>query len=482
MCHLKRIAGIVAVVTVAMMFRTAAATEQRPNILLIITDQQRYDMLSCAGNPWVKTPNLDRLAAAGTRFELAFCTFPLCSPSRFSMFSGVMPSRIHQESNAVVPVPAAVLDNSMGKLLGRAGYETVYGGKIHLPCPNRPQSAGYGFERNLTADMRDELAKQCAAYLGEKHERPFLLVASFNNPHDICSMSSRDYTQSSQTSTQRSPKEDPEILACLERALRRPVGVSDETFFKQLCPPLPANYAESPELAAIMSPPRGKLAFEHTQWTDRDWQLHRWAYARLTEQVDAQIGVVLDALRKAGLEKNTLVVSVSDHGEMDAAHHLGHKQFLYEEAIRVPLILAWPDHIRNNTVDREHLVSTGLDLIPTLCDFAGVPVPDDLTGRSLKPLAEGQPVDSWRRGLVIENANGVAYRNARSKYVVFHEKNSPLKEAVIDLSADPGEMHNAASNSDGAQRIEAGHADIVHWYQAHGETLDARYRVAAPRP
>jgi len=369
-----------------------------------------------------------------------------------------------------------VLDNSMGKLLGRAGYETVYGGKIHLPCPNRPQSVGYGFQRNLTTDSRDELAKQCAAYLGEKHERPFLLVASFNNPHDICSMGIRDYAKVAPPRKKGPAHEDPQALVCLDTALKRPAGVADEEFFGKLCPPMPTNHEESPGLADVMGFKGGMIDFEQTKWTDRDWQRHRWAYARLTEQVDAQIGVVLDALRKAGLEKNTLVVSVSDHGEMDASHRLGHKQFLYDEAIRVPLILSWPEHIRNNAVDREHLVSTGLDLIPTLCDFARVPAPADLTGRSLKPLAEGRPVSSWRRGLVIENANGVAYRDTRSKYVVFHQKNGPLKEALIDLSADPGEMHNAALDPDGPKRLEAGRAQLVHWYQAHGETLDARYR------
>ncbi len=458
------------------------ATAGKPNVLLIITDQQRFDMLSCAGNPWVKTPNLDRLAAAGTRFDLAFCAFPLCSPSRFSMFSGVMPSRIHQQSNDVVPVPAAILNNSMGSVFGRAGYETVYAGKAHLPCPNRPQSAGYGFQRNLTDDSRDELAKQCAAYLGGKHERPFLLVASFINPHDICSMGIRDYAKVAPPRKKGPAREDSAALVCLDAALKRPAGVSDDEFFKKLCPPMPANHEESPGLADVMGFKGGMIVFEQTKWTERDWQLHRWAYARLTEQVDAQIGVVLDALRKAGLEKNTLIVSVSDHGEMDASHRLGHKQFLYDEAIRVPLILSWPEHIRNNAVDREHLVSTGMDLIPTLCDFAGVPVPSDLTGRSLKPLAEGQPVKSWRRGLVIENPNGVAYRNLRSKYVVFRQKNGPLKEAVIDLSADPGEMHNAASSPDGAKRLEAGRAELLHWYEAHGEPLDACYRVATTNP
>jgi arylsulfatase A-like enzyme len=473
---MKRLQQILVAAAAATTLHMAQATEQRPNILLIITDQQRFDMLGCAGNRWVKTPHLDRLAATGTRFERAFCAFPLCSPSRFSMFSGVMPSRIHQENNNVVPVPQSVLDHAMGSVLGRAGYETVYGGKIHLPCPNRPQSAGYGFQRNLTTDSRDELAAKCAAFLAEKHERPFLLVASFNNPHDICSMGIRDFAKASPP--KKPAHEDPQALVCLYAALQRPAGVSDGEFFGKLCPPMPSNQEESAGLADVMGFKGGMIVFEQTQWSERDWQLHRWAYARLTEQVDAQIGVVLDALRGAGLEKTTLVVEVSDHGEMDGSHRLGHKQFLYDEAIRVPLIVSWPGQTQAGAVDREHLVSTGLDLIPTLCDFAGVPVPPELKGRSVKPLAEGRPVRDWRQGLVIENPNGVAYRTAHSKYVVSHQKNSPLKEAVLDLDQCPGETHNAATDPEGFQRLAEGRAQLLEWYREHGEILNPRCNSA----
>ena len=455
------------------------AAPRRPNVLLIITDQQRFDMLSCAGNPWVKTPNLDRLAASGTRFDRAYCTFPLCSPSRFSMFTGVMPSRIGQENNDVVPVPPEVLRNAMGFVLGHAGYETVYAGKTHLPCRERVQSIGYGFQRNLTPDPRDATATECAAFLREPHERPFLLVASLINPHDICSMGMRAFAQHKPPDPKKKPAkgDDTKALACLDRALERPAGVSDDEFFAKLCPPMPANAAESPDLAPVMGFKGGMIDFEQTQWTDHDWQLHRWAYARLTEQVDAQIGMVLDALRQSGLENDTLVVATSDHGEMDGSHRLGHKQFLYEEALRVPLIVSWPGHTRAGAVDREHLVSNGLDLIPTLCDFAGIPAPSELKGRSVKPLTEGQSVAQWRSSLVFENRFGRAYRALDWKYVVFHGKDDQIKEAVVDLAADPGELHNTAKDGDGRRRLESGRDRLQSWYREQGESLDRRYRA-----
>jgi arylsulfatase A-like enzyme len=102
-----------------------------PNIVLILTDQQHAGMLSCAGNPWVKTPNMDRIAAGGARFERAYCSNPVCVPSRFSMFTGVMPSVIGMEDNSEIenPVPADILFHAMGNIFRRAGYVTAYAGK-----------------------------------------------------------------------------------------------------------------------------------------------------------------------------------------------------------------------------------------------------------------------------------------------------------------------------------------------------------------
>ena len=169
--------------------RPANAADRRPNVLLIITDQQRADMLSCAGNPYVKTPALDRLAASGVRFERAYCANPVCLPSRFSMMTGVLPSRIGMEKNndgGVRDATPEILRHALGNVFRDAGYKTVYGGKIHLPAAN-VQMHSYGFRRS-TRDEREELARDCVDFLRQKHSRPFLLVASFINPHDICYM------------------------------------------------------------------------------------------------------------------------------------------------------------------------------------------------------------------------------------------------------------------------------------------------------
>jgi len=179
-------------------------------------------------------------------------------------------------------------------------------------------------------------------------------------------------------------------------------------------------------------------------WTERDWRLHRWAYCRLSERVDAQIGRVLRALGENGLEKDTVVVFTSDHGDMDAAHRIEHKTTFYEEAARIPLILRYPGRARAGLVDREHLVSNGIDLIPTLCDYAGVVPPDDLKGRSLRPLTEGRKVGPWRESLLVENEIGFMVHTGRYKYRRYDTGDH--REMLNDLQVDPGEMKNFASD------------------------------------
>ena len=119
---------------------------ERPNIVLIITDQQHAKMMSCAGNPHLKTPAMDRLAAQGVRFERAYCGNPVCVPSRFSMMTGVLPSRIGMEKNGQAAVSEQILAHAMGNIFREQGYETAYGGKVHLPGDRSKGIAAYGFD------------------------------------------------------------------------------------------------------------------------------------------------------------------------------------------------------------------------------------------------------------------------------------------------------------------------------------------------
>jgi arylsulfatase A-like enzyme len=439
------------------------AARGKPNILFIMTDQQHAGMLSCAGNKYLKTPALDSLAATGMRFERAYCANPVCMPSRFSMMSGVMPSRIGMETNrGGGKVPQEVVDNCMGNVLRKAGYQTVYGGKLHTPM----SLESIGFESLADAhDSGPGLAAACAKFLRQPHDRPFLMVASFINPHDICFMAIDAFDQRDRESIKYRP-------TALTEALELPAGMSREEFFVRHCPPLPANYElQEGEPAAVLGPDnRSFRTYARTHWTDEQWRLHRWAYARLTERVDAEIGQVLAALREMGLEEKTLVVFTSDHGDMDASHRLEHKSVLYEESTRVPMLVSWKGVTRPGGMDRTHLVSTGLDLIPTMCDFAGVSAPAGLKGHSVRGLAEGREPVSWRDTLVVESGGARMLRSARYKYVVYRNR----EEQLIDLEADPGKMRNLAGDSKSEPVLVEHRRLLRKWYQENGETWSPR--------
>lgn len=440
-------------------------TAAQPNILLIITDQQYAGMLSCAGNPYVKTPAMDSLAAAGARFELAYCAAPVCVPSRFSMLTGVLPSRIEMETNEDMKtckknVSPEILADSMGQIFSKAGYETVYGGKQHVPMTI--EATGF---RDVEKNAGMKLAETSAEFLRQPHDKPFLLVASFINPHDICLMALSDEKTPGNI---KGPKP-------LIEALKLPLGMTPEYFFSSVCPPLPANYAIPPgEPEAILAADKRSFrTHARNNWNDEQWRMHRWAYAKLTEVVDSEIGMVLAALRETGLDKNTLVVFVSDHGDMDASHRLEHKSVFYEESSRVPLIVSWKGVTMPGLVDKKHLVSTGLDLIPTLCDFAGIPVPPELKGRSVRPLAEGRTSPTWPKTLVAENGDSRMLRSARYKYIVY--ASGANREMLTDMVKDPGEMKNLALQPEFAPVLKEHRQLLKEWYRQNGETLDPKY-------
>jgi choline-sulfatase len=455
----------------------ASTLPKRPNILVILTDQQSAGMMSCAGNLHLKTPAMDSLARNGARFELAYCANPVCSPSRVAMTLGVMPSRIGMEANEdskKANVSESILRHSLGNVLRAGGYHTAYGGKVHLPVP----LTAIGFE-SITRDERVRLADECAAFLSQKHEKPFLLVASFINPHDICYMAIESYARAQGKAPPElaDVKKLPASRKALAEAMKLPPDVSREEFFRKLCPPLPANF-EVPRCepaAALGVDPRAFRLFARRHWSVEQWRLHRWAYCRLTERVDGEMATVLRALRETGLEDNTLVVFTSDHGDMDSAHRLEHKSILYEEATRVPLIVSFKGVTRQGLVDRQHLVSTGLDLIPTLCDYARIACPVGLNGRSVRSLSEAKPVSDWRQDLVVESNHSRMLRTVHFKYTVYDS--GQRREVLIDLAKDPGEMQNLAEDPAYREVLQEHRRLLRQWYSLNGEQLDAKYVV-----
>jgi len=449
----------------------AGAPAPRPNILYIFTDQQYAEMMSCAGNPYLKTPAMDSLARTGARFTRAYAANPVCVPARVGMMTGVMPSRIGMEQNEDMPqakanVSETLLAHSLGRVFRDAGYETAYGGKVHLPMT----LDAIGFDC-ISKDERAGLADACAAFLRRKHEKPFLLVASFINPHDICYMAPRAYAQGIKAGKRADP-------ATPGGGPKLPAGPAGEAPPPDQCPPVPDNFevpAGEPEGVKEVDP-RAFRFYVRDRWTKDDWRLHRWTYCRLTEKVDGEITVVLAALREAGLEEKTVVVLSSDHGDMDGSHRLEHKSVLYEESERVPFIVSLKGVTRPGLVDREHLVSTGLDLIPTLCDFAGIAPPKELAGRSVRPLAEGGTAASWRDSLVVEGHHCRALHTTRFKYTVFDT--GEHREMLVDLEKDPGEMKNLASDPAYRDTLLDCRRRLQQWYRDNGEALAPGYVIA----
>ncbi|UCG46356.1 MAG: sulfatase-like hydrolase/transferase [Phycisphaerales bacterium] len=431
----------------------ASSIAKRPNILLIITDQQSASMLSCAGNRWLKTPAMDSVMKRGMRFERAYATNPVCIPSRFSLMTGHYPSAVRIRKNRNSNLAARFLPTTLGRVFKGAGYDTVYGGKVHLPSPMR-RVTDCGF-RLLTSDERDILADECVRFLLSTQVRPFFLVASFINPHDICYQAIRacDGRRKMNSRAIRA-------IEVMREAEKTPRSVSEDEFYAKHCPPLPDNHEPTePEPKAITEfidrDPVKRYVREN--WTGRDWRLHRWTYARLTERVDDQIGRVLGAVRKAGLEDNTVVIITSDHGEMDGAHRIEQKSLAYEQSANVPLLVQYPPLTEPGLVDREHVVSNGLDIFPTLCDIAGIAGPPDLPGRSFKALLGSARKAPWREYLMIETEPAYALTDGRFKYTLFDFAGP--EEMLCDLKRDPGEMKNLVAdphNGGTLSRMRAG--------------------------
>ncbi|TWT81332.1 Arylsulfatase [Planctomycetes bacterium CA13] len=447
----------------AVSLASSAADEQPPNILLIITDQQHADMMSCTGNKFLNTPAMDSLARDGIRFANAYVANPVCVPSRISMATGVMAGRLGVLNNGdKASVPLEVDNSSLGKMVKRAGYDTFYGGKVHMCSELEPLNAGYD---EYFKDQREALPGACIDFIERKRDRPFFAVASFINPHDIC-FAYRAYKGKSQKGKQS-----------VEHLYQQASAMSPEQL-----PPLPDNFRIpdlEPDAIDLYSKanavtPAGTMRKVYDQ---RQWQIYRWIYCRLTEQVDRHIGRILDAIKRNGLDQNTLIIFTSDHGDMDACHRLASKGRFYEQSVRVPLLMRYKGRITHR-VDT-NLVSSGLDLLPTVCDYAGLEAPKGLLGKSLRPLAESDHVDHWRDYIVTENHTGRMIRTVDFKYCVYRD--GGLRESLVDMRNDPGEMDNLATAPRHASTLRQHRRFLEQWIQASDDKDAETFAITAQR-
>ncbi len=397
----------------------------KPNIILIMTDQQWAGAMSCAGNTDLNTPNMDRLAARGVRFENAYCSMPLSGPSRASMFTGYMPSRTGMDVNEK-PLPDSLRCNTLGQIVSDAGYDCAYAGKWHVNTISIPDGE-FGF-KNIKDNGDPGVAEACVEYLknqtgksaGTKDAKPFFLVASFVNPHNIC-----EYARGQKTPF----------------AVIPPATVKD-------CPNLPQNFERSPYDAKILQyeQSRDYSLYPTTDYSPDDWRLYRNAYYRLVEAVDAEIGKIVDEIDNQNLWKNTVVIFTSDHGDGAGAHRWNQKTALYEEVANVPLIVCLPNK-KNAGETTRSLVNNGIDLMPSICEWTGAELPQGRRGRSFAEAAEQK--DEGPEHIITETnfkqTSGTAgwmVRTSKYKYVLYDK--GLYREQLFDMESDRSEMVNLA--------------------------------------
>lgn len=417
----------------------AARRSRKPkpkNILLFITDQQHIDTIAAGGCRHVQTPALDQLKTRSVSFTQSYSANPLCSPARSSIFTGRTSSEAGVHVNGR-PIRSGI--PNLGQCFSEhTDYETFYAGKWHLPRTYTSDIPGFkvintgigGFGYLCDTVM----SRACEGFLRNRSKRkPFFLVASFMQPHDICEW------------------------------LRLNMDNPGELRYPQLAgelPELPDNFEyDKNEPEAIRQRRLGNEPFKGN-WNKEQWRYYRWSYFRHIEYVDAEIGRVLQALEDFGHAKDTLVVFTSDHGEGMAHHQMVRKSSFYDEAARVLLLFSWPGHIAENKTNAVHLAS-GLDVTPTLCDYAGIESPANMRGRSLRATLEGSEVS--RRDFIVSEVTsntGRMVRTGRYKYITYKDN---AVEQLFDMKNDAGETKNLAASSQHASTLAEHRKLLKDW-------------------
>lgn len=438
----------------------AAEAGRKPNVLVIMNDQQFADCMSCVmGNEYLSTPQMDALAENGMRFTRAYSPNPLCMPMRTAMITGHYPHQTGiQDNTDRTKLTTPDKFEFMPKLFSDAGYVTAYFGKWHIPYS--AESEQMGLELNLASMKHAYDPAAAAKFIEQKHDRPFFVMVSFNGPHEVCEWARR---QKLPGGVDLGPVPSVQQFPPLRDNMAPPQNESDIMAY------IRRSYQAPPSL------------FPVGNYTDSDWGRLVWGYYRLIERVDGFIGTVMKALRDSGQEENTVVVFLSDHGDCHGAHGWNQKTVFYEESARVPFIISWAGRTPKGTSDL--LVNTGIDLFPTLCDFAGIVAPSDLPGKSLKAPALGKtPV--WRREYVVsenymsqgqsvdgvlQKPHGRMVRSDRYKYCLYSEGRK--REELYDMEKDPGEMLNQAANPEFKKTLTQHRAFLREHAESYDDSL-----------
>ncbi len=437
-----------------------AESKPRPNVLVLLSDDQRADTIGAWGNPHIQTPNLDRLAARGVSFRNNYCfggnSGAVCIPSRAMLMSGRTWFRVGHELEGVETFPTR---------LRKAGYRTFATGKWHNGQPSflrsfeRGRSIHFGgmddhtrvqvqdlhpdgtFTKPRPAERfsSEQFADEAIGFLKEQRpETPFLAYVAFTAPHD--------------------PRNPPESWATRYRSTR---------------PPLPRNYLP-------------QHPFDNGQLVLRDENLLPWPrppellrdqiaeYYGLISHMDQEIGRILDALDQSPVGTNTVIVFASDQGLALGSHGLLGKQNVYEHSMRSPLMMAGPGIPAGRSVEAFTYL---LDLHPTLCDLTGVAPPEGLDGESLRPLWTGSRA-RIRDTVFLPYLNLMrAVRDDRWKLICYPPTNH---RQLFDLRNDPDERVDLGGDPDRAPDVQRLLGHLKNWQDRVGDPLPLTTNRPAP--
>ncbi len=413
-----------------------------PNIIFIMADDHASHALSCYGSKINKTPNLDRLAKEGVRFSNCFCTNSICAPSRaviltgkYSHINGVIDNRVKFNGG----------QQTFPKLLQKAGYETAVIGKWHLKSkptgfdysnilPGQgayynPEFIEMGKHKKHEGYVTDIITNFCLDWLRDrKGDRPFCLMYHHKAPH-------RNW----QPDKKHAKMYDglnipvPKTFDDDYKTRSKTAGTAEMTIEHHLTP-----------RDLKIDPPEGLTGQALKKWK---YQRYIKDYLRCVVSIDDNIGRLLDYLDAAGLAKNTIVIYTSDQGFYLGEHGWFDKRFMYEESLRMPLLVRYPKEIKAGSVNDDIVLN--LDFAPTLLDFAGVSKPADMQGRSFRPALQGSTPNDWRTSIyyhyyeypavhMVKRHYGV--RTKRYKLIHFYYDIDAWE--LYDLQKDPNELNN----------------------------------------
>jgi N-acetylglucosamine-6-sulfatase len=434
------------------------ATSTRPNIVFILIDDLRWDELGIAGHPFIKTPNIDRIAHEGAMFRHAFITTPLCSPSRAGFLTGQY-AHTNGITDNVDRSPASHKLVTFPLLLHQSGYETAFIGKWHMGNDDRPRPGfdrwvsfkgqGTYFDPDINEDgkavkpsgyITDILTGYGVEFIRRRHDKPFLIYLAHKAIHP-------EVTQNDDGSVN---------MADAERFL--PATRHKDLYAGATIPHRP-NYGRAPEGKPALLRKIGNLPPLGAGTVTRDESI--LGRQRSLMAIEEGIGSIWQALKETGQLDNTVIVFASDNGYFYGEHGLSvERRLAYEESIRMPLLVRYPAAIKPGTVRDEFALN--IDLAPTLLELAGVTRPGTMQGRSLVPLLKGAK-PAWRSSFLIEYYSDTVFprvlrmgykavRSGRWKYIHYLELDG--MDELYDLESDPYEMKNVIAQPGAARALD----------------------------